>query len=458
MKSPQRVAWTEGMLMSPHHLQQQDLYHEQLLAERLRALHPHDWGVVTVVLDPRALAAGQLRLQDFAGIMPDGVHLAFDAEDPEAPPARPIESHFGATQPALEVFLGLAREREGAANYSERDGTNRRSRFSVTKRPIWDTTSGANEAPIAFAQRNLHVLFGDEPRDDYESIKVAEVIRDPQGGLVVADAYIPPALRISAAPSLVASLKQLLALSVAKQRTLSEGRRQREGSTIEFTASDVTRYLLLNAINTFIPVLNHVVESPDLPPRGVYLLLAQYAGALTSFATEIDLTALPPFVYTDLRSTFDGLIARITLLLGATVKENYIRVALDAREDGLHFGRLEDDRLLKASQFVLAVKSKLPEAQTAEQLPKLSKIASWNEINTFVHAAAPGVPLVVTHRPPPEIPVHTGLVYFTLRTSDRVWRNVVNERAVAVYLPPPFLPAETRLELLAVPPPVAERR
>ena len=33
MKAPQRVVWSEGMLVSPQHFQQQDLYHEALLDE-----------------------------------------------------------------------------------------------------------------------------------------------------------------------------------------------------------------------------------------------------------------------------------------------------------------------------------------------------------------------------------------------------------------------------------------
>ncbi len=55
MRPPQRIVWSEGMLISPQHLQQQDRYHEALLGERLRALSPHAWGVVELALDERAL-------------------------------------------------------------------------------------------------------------------------------------------------------------------------------------------------------------------------------------------------------------------------------------------------------------------------------------------------------------------------------------------------------------------
>ncbi|HEX2659791.1 MAG TPA: type VI secretion system baseplate subunit TssK, partial [Polyangia bacterium] len=55
MKPPQRVVWSEGMLVSPQHMQQQDLYHERLLDERVAALAPYRWGVVAAEIDAGGL-------------------------------------------------------------------------------------------------------------------------------------------------------------------------------------------------------------------------------------------------------------------------------------------------------------------------------------------------------------------------------------------------------------------
>ena len=45
-----RVVWSEGMLMCPQHLQQQDLFFEGTLAQRLAAATPYAWGVVSVTI------------------------------------------------------------------------------------------------------------------------------------------------------------------------------------------------------------------------------------------------------------------------------------------------------------------------------------------------------------------------------------------------------------------------
>ena len=101
MKIPQRVVWSEGMFMNPQHLQQADLYHESLLAARLGAMTPYDWGVVEMEVDEKALSAGQFQLLRFFGILPDGL--------PGALRARPAR---GAAGPA---HRGALRRREEVA-------------------------------------------------------------------------------------------------------------------------------------------------------------------------------------------------------------------------------------------------------------------------------------------------------------------------------------------------------
>jgi type VI secretion system protein ImpJ len=97
------------------------------------------------------------------------------------------------------------------------------------------------------------------------------------------------------------------------------------------------------------------------------------------------------------------------------------------------------------------VKSDHPESTVVEQLPRLCKVAAASEIQGLVQAAAPGLPLQVVHRPPPQLPVRPGSVYFSLVPDGRYWQGILSGRNLAMYLPPPFDPARTELELLAIP-------
>jgi type VI secretion system protein ImpJ len=44
MKPPSRVIWSEGLLMTPQHMQQLDRFHEERLNARLDAIDHESWG------------------------------------------------------------------------------------------------------------------------------------------------------------------------------------------------------------------------------------------------------------------------------------------------------------------------------------------------------------------------------------------------------------------------------
>jgi len=459
MKGLQRVVWSEGMLVSPQHMQQADLYHERMLDCRLVATAPLSWGITAAQIDTGALAADQLVVSRFSGVLPDGLPLDFKAGDPEAPAARPIGANFPPALSALEVFLAVPKEREGVPSVAaELAGDGKapagkaaiRTRFRSASQKIVDMTGEAADLTMAFAQRNLTVLFGNEARDDYDSIKIAEVVRDAGGALLVSEAYIPSVLTIAASPFLMSGVQRLLALMVAKQRQLSAERQQRDSASIEFGANDVTRYLQLSSLNATIPFLVHAGRNGELSPRELFLFLIQSAGQLSTFSIDTDPSAFPPFVFTDLRSTFEELFALLTGLLRANLREMCVRIPIEIHE-GIHVGALNDERILKCQQFVLGATSSMPVEQLARELASRAKIASWTQLPFLMRAATRGVPLQVTHRPPAEIPVRPGVVYFLMDTSIDHWRHVLAERKVAIYAPPPFDPSQVKVELYGIP-------
>jgi type VI secretion system protein ImpJ len=447
----QRVVWKEGMFMSPQHLQAQDAFHEALLAARVAALEPFPWGVIHLEVDQEALRAGQFQLLSFSGILPDGVPLQFEKGDAEAPPVRPIADQLRPGVKSVEVYLGIPKERDGLESYGSDGNRASAARFLVTERQVADRMAVGSIVPVGFALRNTRLLFGSEPRDDFESMQIAEVTRDALGALVLEGTFVPPCLRIDASPFVMEGLRKTLQLMLGKAQQLSDARRHRDSTTLEFTPADVTRFLQLSALNGVVPVLNHLAETGDLHPRLLYLHLLAAAGQLSTFAVDVDLLALAKFQYTRLGPTFADLFAKLEGMLVAVARGGSFSIPLEVRPGGLYVGKLDDERISRAVQFLLAVKSEIAEQQVIEQLPRLSKIASSTEIARIVQAAAPGVPLQVNNRPPPEVSVRAGTVYFSLTMDDPYWKNALRDRAVAIYLPQPFDPSRTKIELLAIP-------
>jgi type VI secretion system protein ImpJ len=452
MTAPQRVVWSEGMLMSAQHFQQQDFYHEAHVHERLAAVVAYGWGVYELELDDLAVEAGQVSLRSFVGVLPGGTTLRLRHGDADAPAMRAIEpTHFPAQRETLDVYLALSVGR-GVGTYARSEAERGAARYVVESRRTLDVLAPDQEETIDFARPNPVLLFGDEAREDYESIKIAEVVRDRAGQLRFAGSYVPPCLRLGASPALVEGVRSVLATTVAKRRAVADELRHRDDKTAEVASDEVARFLALHALSGAIPLLRHILEVSVVSPERAYLQLAQLAGQLSAFSVDEDPALLPSYSHADPRLTFVPLLAKLHTLLQATGAGRVVCVKLEPRLDGMHLGRLHTAELCAADvRFVLAVQSAVPEQAAHELLPRVAKMASWTEISSYLNAAVSTVSLVASARPPREVPLRAGKQYFVVDTSGPAWRGVVHERTIALHLPPPFTPATTNVELFAIP-------
>lgn len=449
MSSPQRVLWTEGMLLAPHHLQQQDAYHEALLDARVDAIAPYGWGVQHLEIDARALASGQLLVRTFAGVLPRGTVVRFSLRDGEAPPGRPIEPHFAAHVQTLDVFVALPL---ASVAPSPESAATLRTRFASEARSVADADGHAPAETIEFARPQVVLLFGEEAREGHEALKIAEIVRDESGRPQLSYSWIPPLLRCDASPFVQEGVRRILTTGVAKHAAVRALVRHRDSSALEFDAEEVTRFLALHALGGALPLLRHLDERGALSPHELYRVLVGLAGQLSAFAVDGDPTGLPSYRHDDLRATFEPLFASLMRLLSATVASRVRTVALEARADGAHLARIDERALLeRGARLFLSVETPLDEQRAYEAIPKVAKIASWSDIPRLVNAAIAGVTLTATPRPPREVSARPGRLHFTLHTDHPLWRNVAHEQTLAVHLPPPFEARSTRIELLAIP-------
>lgn len=67
-----KVMWQEGMLMRPHHFQQQQRYNDYLDNQRFRAMNDLSWGFTELTLNNELLAQGKIMIDSASGTLPDG--------------------------------------------------------------------------------------------------------------------------------------------------------------------------------------------------------------------------------------------------------------------------------------------------------------------------------------------------------------------------------------------------
>jgi type VI secretion system protein ImpJ len=438
--------WTEGLFIAEHHLQQQDLYHEQFVAGRLAALGRPSWGISELVVDHAALAKGQFRVKKVAAVMPDGTPLHLGEGGGKLPKEREVHQVFGPALRSLPVYLAVSLESSTRGNIGG-EGT-ATGRYTSEQGNVADYNAGGREQSLMWLVPEARFIVGDEPREGYSTIQVADVIRTQAGSLVVRDTFIPSAMAIGGSEFLLDGTRRVAAALTTRAQGLSQSRRQRTQGQFEFDAGDAARVLLLAVLNRNIPVFSHFALASHTHPEALYLALVSLTGELCTFSPLADPAHLPKYSYLELGDTFEPLFARALALINTTVDERFTEIPLRKREDGMYLGRFDDERLLKQELFV-AARSTLAEAELHQQLPKLSKVASWNQIAGLLNSALNGAKIELEFRPSSALPIRPGLSFFRIQKSSEYWNDIANTRTMALYHP---LGQETvTLSLYAVP-------
>jgi len=443
----QKVLWSEGMFLTPHHFQQADRYMESLISRRLSALRPLGWGVCRIQINTDALANGEMVLSKCSAILPDGMAVDTPDLDP-LPPARPIEAAFDAKRNSLGVYLASPLARAGGVAFSaEGAADGRPTRYHRRSLTASDENSGGSEREIILASKTLRILFDGEPPDDYATLKIAELSRSASGKFALNESYVPPCLLLSSSPQLVAYVRRILEMISAKSSDLSSTRRQRSAGLVEFTMSEAANFWFLHTVNATIPVLMHLHNQGDVHPEEVFLVLARLAGELFTFSGEGHPKDLPAYSHDAVGASFSAMEKKISDLMGTIIPTKCAPIPLEKLRDSLFKGQLRDDRLLDG-QFYLAVSAEVPEEKIIKEVPLKAKVSSSDRVDQLIAAALKGLLLRHLPTPPSEIPVQPGRQYFQVDKSGEHWEAVKKSRSISFYIPPEF--KNLKLELMGV--------
>lgn len=449
MNNQPRVLWSEGMFLTPQHLQQWDRYWHGQLEARLAALHASGFGVRDLVADPDALAGGQLRLTRCDAVLPDGTVVSFPGAD-QAPPSRDVAPHFGPDREGLAVYLALPECPEGgvaAAPGGRHDG--RATRFDSRQVELRDENAGGGKRMVGVAAANLRVLFEGESLDGHTWLKVAQLARSTTGGFVLSEGFVPPCLNLSASPRLMAHLRKILEILGTKSTEFSRQRRDRGAGLASFSTSEAASFWLLHTVNGALPPLQHMFATGHAHPEQVYLELARLAGYLFTFASEGHPKDLPPYRHDELGATFARMEEKLRALLDTIIPTKCTNIPLTQARDTMFTAKIVDDRVLQPEgALYLAVMANVPAEKVVREAPLKFKISSQDRVDQLITAALRGISVRHTPAPPPEVPVQPGRNYFQIDKAGEHWDAVRGSHTIAFYLPPEF--AGLKLELMAV--------
>jgi type VI secretion system protein ImpJ len=441
MSSGQRVAWREGQFLRPQHFQQADRASESRLKARADALRPYPWGLTEIAIDEDMAALGKFAVLRARGVMPDGTAFSIPGD---FPPPEPLDIPADIRDAVVSLTLPAAQP--GAVEYGDSEIAGVEIRFVVDELEIVDAFSDARSAePIELASPNLR--FGVTRDQTYGRVclGLARVREMQSKRLMFDDTYIPPAQDIVASQRLKGGLTDIVGR--AEQRADELALRAVEAT--DGGAETFASFLLLQALNRWVPMLRHLDTLPMVHPERLFEALAGLAGEIaTLIKPERKAPLLPPYEHENLQISFDPLFDLLQSMLSAVFDRSAVQLPLEQAGPGAWVSTITDRNLYQHGYFYLAVNAAASVDEIRAMFPSVAKLGAVERMRSIVDSALPGVPLRHTPTPPPQLRVLPGYVYFELDRGVPDWRDFATATAMGLHVAGEW--PQLRLELWCV--------
>ena len=442
MTGDSRVAWREGLFLRPQHFQQQDRFTESLVRSRTEAIGPYTWGVSALRLDESVSSLGKFSVAVCSGAMPDGSPFALPSD---AAPPPPLDVPAD-TRDAV-IYLTLPLRQNGVSEFVERGPTTQAAvaRQLVDEEEVFDTFSGERNAePIELARPNLRYGLSREQTEGRLTLGLARVREVVNGAVILDERYIPPCLDIRASAALSGFLRDIIGRAEQRVDELA----QRAVEATDGGAETFASFLLLQALNRWVPVLHHLQALPRVHPERLYEVFCSMAGELSTLVRSED--RRPPkfasYVHEDLEGVFSLAYETLQSALSQMFEQSAGQLKLEQVGPGAYTGVITNHALFTTCNFYLSVSARVPLEELRSRFPSHVKIGSILKMRQIVTSSlASGIGISAQPTPPPQIRVLPGFVYFELDRAAADWRDLATAPGIGVHVAGDW--ADLKLEL-----------
>ena len=427
-----RVIWTEGMFLEPHHFQQELRYIERLVDARMVGANAYAWGFVQFEIDEGLLALGKLGLARASGVLPDGTPFSMPQLDP-LPPALELDTDMKAET----ICLALPLQREGTDEFSLDDkpdtGMARAmNRYTAVQEDVRDASNASDEpTTIQTGRLQARLIRTRDALDAFATLTIAAVVERRADGMVVLDrSHIPAQLRLDTSRQLSPRVELLHGL-IRQRAEMLAGRMGQLGHGV----SELASFLLLQTLNRNEPIFAQHVATPVAHPRELHRDCLRLAGDLATLSTtRRQPPTFPPYRHDDLRGTFTPVFDELRAMLSTTIDSNAIQIDLVDRKHGVRTAVVNDLELMRTASFVLAVNARVPAEQLRQHFPAQTKIGPVDKIKNLVNLALPGIGLRPLPVAPRQLPFHAGYYYFELDRNSELWGQLESNGNMAMHI------------------------
>jgi type VI secretion system protein ImpJ len=414
-----QVHWHEGLFLLPHHLQrlQRSLGEDHWAERRLNWAYPY--GLVEARLSSDDLENMRVRFDHLHAIMPSGEEVRFPrgAELPAIDIKQAFESRG-----RFVVYLGLPLWFDARANCvsSGQTGDARtKILYRVVETEVADENTGENAKAMLQRRLNARLLLEDDDRSDLEVIPLLRVTRAAGEGVGLPQQdpeFVGPCLVLNGS----ATLRELVV-----QVT-------RGGFSIDtMRGIQFEQIMRLRTLNRYGARLEALIETSNVAPFEVYVLLRELMGELAALHPDRDLFETAPYHHDNPYPVFSELAAKIRQLLRGSVAPSFLKAPF-TDVNGLLSAMLTEEHLQRPTDYFLGIRTK----EDPRTLARLVEDADRFKLmpQSLASRAIRGVVLKEERFPPLELPAQSGLYFFRLLRgeSSRSWQQIQAEKVAVV--------------------------
>ena len=342
-----RVIWSEGMMLQPHHFQQQSRYHESQLRYSSSLCRPHFWGISSIEIDKSHLKNGKFCINAAEGILPDGSYFNFPIID-TLPMAIDINEDLLSTT----IYLAVPIRRNGNTETSRDSAIH--SRYSIAEHEARDVSgTSSTQQIVEVSGLNFCLRTDKDDNNEFSCIPIAFVDDvSASNNVSLKQTYIAPSLNIKSNAFVSGFLSELVKL--VKHRTSALASRVSVAG--KATTTEVTDFLMLQTLNRHAPILNNLDQAEILAPFELYERFIGLIGDMSTFIKADKLVPeLPIYQHNKLTEMFSSLIEELRQIFSVVLEQNSLNIPLQEKQYGISIGVIADTTLFSSASFLLAV-------------------------------------------------------------------------------------------------------
>lgn len=430
---PAPLHWSEGMFLTPQHMQAFTKHVHGRLAQDALGADPFAWGIAELELDTEALKNYVVRVKRLDAILEDGTRIR--VPDETEIPSREIREFFADGGETLTLYVGVPELRQRSPNvYEDSEEVQGVRRYRVKIVREMDENTGSNEYPIAYRQLQARVLLDSEDRAGFQTLRLGAVLlageEEPLPTLLPTD--VPPVTRLAASPRLSGLFRDLSSVLAAKSRALGEQVAARRITWAgEGGGGDAELMMKLHVVNSALAVFRPLVALPGLRPLNIYLQLCGLIGQLAIFDSNRTPPELMGYDHDALGPCFTEAVQEARRLLDSVVPTSFVRRAFEVYEDGQHCP-LDEGWFAHDVTLYLGAEAD-QEVQVTEQAVGRLKLAARADVGEVQRDRLSGIEKVRVERVPSQLPDRKGLLYWQIRRDGKFWLAARDGRDLALF-------------------------